>query len=275
MVDSSISSSHYYYIALFDNTVVSKADLVNLYNSKNSKRSIVGGQEIIHTQKIYSYSRSLGSLDLLTKRSNKDEGTDSDFWYDYYIGEVLLKGKKLLFVCFPYKKMQTWLVKNPLFKNALYYVPHVPRILERMEEQKGQEKIGEIKNEITKYTALVKETKKAERIHILGRNPLDSSIYESIKGISGIKVRASSLKLKCSHDKKGQIEVSFDKYGNFRFWLPRERSQEELVELDLQETDTEYVQALNMIPTLYKTFDSLKFLDTTNKLSTYNTLEEE
>lgn len=274
MINSSIASSHYYYIMLFKNHSLKSNDLMTLFGDEKHKRQIVGDAKITHTQKVYEYRSKLGSLSLLGKKENQVEDKN-EFWYDYYLGSMTLGEDDLFFISFPYKTMQERITKLPQFKKSLYYVPHVPKILERMEEKQGKEIVGEVKNEITKYTALVKETKKAERIHILGQNPLDSSIYQKIKAIDGVKVRASSLKLKCTHESLGHIEVTFDKYGNFRFWLPRETAEEEILKRGLKLAETEYVQALNMIPVLYQTFYDLGFLDTTEELSSYNTLEDE
>ncbi|KQM70355.1 hypothetical protein ASE74_23530 [Pedobacter sp. Leaf216] len=265
MIDSALSSSHFYYLVFLESEQLNSiGDVFNILKGNQDKEKIPSSSQQLpfyHVQ--VEIARALGSESILSLNSSRSDGPINFFWYDFYIGQ--LRGvEKKFFICYPYIKLGKYLddclteakIKRKVLK------PSVERVLDYMKVNelglnKTQAEQEGLLIEITKYSAAVKDDS-ISRVNIAGSNPLSSRVYELLSQDSRIGIEPLSLKLNCSKD--GQtLDLSFDKLGNLRFWLKRE---------------SESTISPIMI-TSFEYFDEIKAFEDSSYISKLTLLEDE
>ena len=152
------------------------------------------------------------------------KGEETFYWYDLYVGKIDSEGRRIFFVSFPYFKLRRYFEK--LFKGANiipnYYKPQLVKVLDYMKSDNrgatydSKEKFSA---EIIKYTAAILDSDNASKISLTGDSPLDSRAYAILSNDEKLKVNTTSLKLRCTKVDLGQLEISFDRLGNYRYWI--------------------------------------------------------
>jgi len=264
MINSIISSSHHYYLAFFESTQLKSINkIVDLFPVNPKSISLNPGSEgFSHLQE--EIGSLYGSEILLAKNKGRDRKGIPHYWYDFYYGFVDQE-RKIYFICYPYSKLSRFLERG-FDEKALkpnFFKANVEKVLEHM-RNRGKKTISRIERQgfeidITKYTAEVKEEANANKVSLVGANPLNSRIFDVLNDDKSITIEATALKIKCRKDKIGEIELAFDRLGNFRFWL-KKNSQE---------------VTLPMIKFVFQFFSEISSLDKTQFLSRHTFLEDE
>jgi hypothetical protein len=264
MNNSSISSAHHYYLVFTKPEVnYTLNEVYNEFCDKGFSELILKSPEaeIYHVQK--RYNSKFGSSILLF--SNKDIENPNLVWYDFYIGMLKHGSDQVYFICYPYKNIQKEVLKSNFLSNTLFYLPNVENVLNYFKHRSNQENLAptdkedDFISEIVKYTAELKDDANADRINIIGNNPLNSSIYKFIEANSSISIKHSSMKLKCIRLALGSIDLLFDRHGNFRFWIPKNTIEQTLV----------------MISSVFTFFSEIDAFNLGRELSSYSTIDKE
>lgn len=235
MINSGISSNHHYYVFFFELTNMSSlSNIASIFDCESDfeifKVDSSSELDFCHLQleldKIYGSEAVL----LLNKNPKKKNPKDKFYyWYDFYIGSLYLDNKKIYYVCYPYSGLGKFLTTSFQAKSikTVFFKPQLALVLEYMAHRNISgisiaEKNG-FTADITKYAAQVKDDEnKANKVTILGENPLKSKTFEILnRKDQGISIETVSLKLSCKQENVGEIELSFDKLGNYRFWLKK------------------------------------------------------
>jgi len=228
MISSALSSSHFYYLVFLESDQIkSIQDIFAIFKGNQQKERINSGKNetsFYHLQ--IEIGKALGSESVLSLNSSRSQDGISYFWYDFYIGEIL-NAKNQFIICYPYIKLGKYLddrlndakIKRKILK------PSVEKVLEYMKENEIDKNTTKAENqglvvEITKYSAAVKDDS-ISRVNIAGSNPLSSRVYELLSNDDRIGIEPLSLKLNCSKDAEN-LDLSFDKLGNLRFWIKRD-----------------------------------------------------
>ena len=83
--------------------------------------------------------------------------------------------------------------------------------------------------DITRYSAEIAEDEPhAKKVNLIGANPLNSKVFELLNSLQEVEITTISLKLKSSFPQLGDIELSCDKLGNYRFWVKKDMESEAL-----------------------------------------------
>lgn len=277
MIESAISDEHHYYLMVFkpEQKKTLNQLLARLTDDENSIR-------LINSREFHAYRCQKKIIKVYSKRDflSKNYHKDGSVWYDFYVGDLILKQDILFFICFPYKGIQRELRDKILpdyLQNAIYFKPSLEHILEYMRNRTNVEekRIEDMLNSSTKskkhifsadivrYTAHVKDLL-SEKVQMTGKNPLNSKVFQILKNPENeLSLETSSMKLCCKmliEDIKtrqtitaSNIDILFDHYGNYRFWLP------------YYEEDTAS-PTIDMINTLFKFFDGIDaFQDENNR----------
>jgi hypothetical protein len=268
MIDSIIASNHHYYVLFFESEKIKTLSSIGkLFDVRNDFQITTVGKnkdlEFCHMQ--LEIEKRYGSEAVLLFNLSRKK-TGSFYWYDFYIGKIDISGMRYFFVCYPYNRLGKFLQDS--FQNksiqTTFYRPELETILEyiRGRNVKGLSKIEKqgFVADITKYSAEVKERDdKANRINISGENPLKSKTFDILRSADEISVETVSLKLRCKQLEIGEVELSFDRLGNYRFWLKRN------------------AQKVNVpvIPFAFKFLMEIAPLQQTNFISTNTLLESE
>ncbi|MXV16499.1 hypothetical protein [Hufsiella ginkgonis] len=195
-----------------------------LIQEKNEVETVDGNGNLLHVQ--VKLSRLLGSESLLSKFNKVSQNDEPDsFWYDMYIGHIKARRGPLVFVCYPYITLSTYIDRDIIGANAVrrYIKPEVESVLNHLKYNPNDRYNG-LKVEISKYSAAVKDDT-ANKINILGNSPLKSRVYNLLSSDNQISIEPLSLKLNCELPEENRVlELSFDKLGNLRFWLKRNRT---------------------------------------------------
>lgn len=236
---------------------------MSFFPYKPEKANIEGleGTSILHIQ--IEIEGAYGNEVLL--RPNKSLKRKGCYWYDLYVGQITSLNN-VYFICYPYSKLSKYL-EEILKKKSPFPVFHktnVNKVLEYMRQKNSKPPLRLKKEgfepEITKYTAEVKESADADRVNLMGSNPLNSTIFEVLNNNENISIEATALKVKCDIKKVNwNMELSFDRLGNYRFWLKR----------DLQ------ASTLPMINYVYRFFSEISSIEKNNYLSIHTFLENE
>jgi len=228
MIESSIASNHYYYVFFFAapkiKTLSSIPDLFDFEADHKIISSDKNRQwEFCHFQ--LELDKMYGSEAVLVM--NKSKKKENYYWYDFYVGKIELEGKKYYYTCYPYSKLGKFLERSLREKSIqpVFYKPDLQGVLDYM-KTRNNTGLSVIENagfsaDIVRYSGEVTEDEtQANRVNIIGANPLKSKTYEILsRPENEIGIVTISLKLKCKQEKIGDIELSFDRLGNYRFWL--------------------------------------------------------
>lgn len=150
------------------------------------------------------------------------------YLYNFYMTRQVVDRKTIYSISFPYKALSNY-IEERFFENDIervYHVPVVENILDhiRYRGENGlsrKEKQGYL-FDIIKYSARVKESATAKKVSLAGESPLNSTIYDVLSRDTRFKIIPLAMKLKSVYSKIGEFELSFDKLGNYRFWLRRD-----------------------------------------------------
>jgi hypothetical protein len=269
MITSSIASSHYYYIVYLQSDQFKNAsDIVNCFDVKKEQEVESFPQNNIAYQYIHlqiELPKSYGAESILFNNKGQLKNGVQFYWYDLYIGEIELDGLTSHYICYPYTKLSTYIddcfAKKGIKKRILK--PDVNIVLAYMkdiaENKRQQISIANLNVEITKYSAEIKEEVNANKINIFGTNPLKSRVFKVLSSDSDIVIAPMSLKLLCTLLQVGVIELSFDRLGNFRFWLKKSGQQD----------------ALSVLPKSMEFFNLISALVYSSYINSYTLLEDE
>lgn len=267
MVKSLISSSHHYYLTFCEisqfRSLTKVQDIfpinpksVSLNNAKIASESFYHLQEEI--------AGLYGSEVVLSANKSKERKGALHYWYDFYIGYAD-PDRRIVFICYPYTKLSRFLESNfrRLSLKPVFYKASVLKVLDHM-RNKGKRNLSRAERDgfeidITKYTAEVKEEANANKVSLIGANPLNSRIFDVLNEDKSISIEATALKLKCFKAGIGEMELSFDRLGNFRFWLKRDAQ----------------MSTLPMIKSIFQFFTEISCLEKGQFLSSYSLLEDE
>jgi len=268
MIKSIISSSHHYYLAFWESAQLrSVSKILGIFPTNPSQEQLITNSKnnsdiIYHVQE--EIATLYGSEILLNANKSKERKGDTYYWYDFYYGLVDPE-RKIYFICYPYNKLSRFIETNFNMQSVKpsFYKANVITVLEHM-RNRGKKNISQAEKEgfeidITKYTAEVKEEANANKVNLIGANPLNSRIFDVLNDDKSITIEATALKLKCHKEKIGEFELSFDRLGNFRFWLKK----------DCQLT------SLPMIRYVYRFFSDINSLNKSSFLSAHTLLEDE
>jgi hypothetical protein len=220
MIESVIASSHYYYVNFFDCPSIKSVSAITKLLSDTFEIEPVSkkNKNLFHLQVLIE--KQYGSERVLIANQVKKRGRIY-FWYDLYIGKVE-GSENIFFICYPYNKIKEYLARLFSTNNLVpdFHKPLVKNVLEKMESgYVGGEQDFTV--HISKYSAQVISEPNANRVNIIGQNPLNSKVYNLLKD-NKIPLKTTSLKLRCTKTAIGTIEISFDRLGNYRFWIKRD-----------------------------------------------------
>lgn len=227
MIESVIATSHYYYVSFFDSPQIKSISAITKLIADKFEIEPVStkSKNLFHLQ-ILLEGKAYGAESVLN--GNRVIKKDKTFyWYDIYIGKVE-SSPNIYFICFPYNKLKYY-IANLFEDNSVepnYHKPKVKEVLEKMESG-YQSTDRSLTVQISKYTAKVKDEANASRVNIIGENPLNSKVYNLLKKHK-VGLTTTSLKLRCSKVGAGHIEISFDRIGNYRFWIKRDSAETSL-----------------------------------------------
>lgn len=269
MIESVIASNHHYYVFFFQSAKIKNFKLIAQIFDVVSDFEIITfdknkEMEICHLQ--LELDKSYGSESVLELNQSKTKKGSSFYWYDFYIGKIKLNEKEYFLICYPYSKLGKFLEKCFNLKSiqTTFYKPDLEKILDYMRHRNNKglssvEQNGFIAD-ITRYSAQVKEDQDmANKINIIGENPLKSKTFEILNSGEGITMETVSLKLRCKQLEVGDVELSFDRLGNYRFWLKRNAQK----------------SSLPTIPFAFKFLMEIAPLQASNFISTNTFLENE
>lgn len=232
-IKSKIETNHNYYTIVFELDQTQNINkLIERFNFTIPPEPIELNnrkEKFFHTELL---SNELFSSESFLKENRVSKAGKILYRYDLYIGELNLANKKVFFISFPYKALGKYIDANFLTKffTRTFLIPDVDIILNYMKNKEKHElnymeKFNYEVN-ITKYTAKIMESPNAKKVSLSGVNPLQSPVYDILS--SQIKVEPILLKLSCINRRIGELELSFDKYGNYRFWLFKDKKTETL-----------------------------------------------
>jgi hypothetical protein len=228
MISSVIATSHFYYLALIGSDQLKEAkDLIKYFPDKTNFEELSTANPSLNFFHVQAeIGQVLGSENLLLlNKSERSSELPAYYWYDFYLGDLEIQKKRYTFICYPYVRLSSYvddfLLSNNI--NRKYLKPDVNLVLDYIKLNPDQTQ-GSFRAEISKYSAAVKDDS-ANKINILGNNPLNSRVYQLLSSDTKISIEPLSLKLKCS-DEKSTFDLSFDKFGNVRFWLKRYNSDQ-------------------------------------------------
>ncbi|MDF2190556.1 hypothetical protein [Paraflavitalea sp. CAU 1676] len=276
MIESIIATSHHYYLLFFESEKLRNWNSIPEVFDRHYECEVLSGSKskgdgLFHMQ--MEFESPFGSETLLTSNISRKVKGSVYYWYDFYYGKVN-PDSSVWFLCFPYSKFSKYIEKSFKEKGIFpkFLKSNVPSVLSYLKDRVNGERVTSIERkgfniDITKYTAEVKESANANKVSLLGVNPLNSKIYDVLNSSTEISIEATALRVKCDllHkdiDKKGakgQIELSFDRIGNFRFWLKRET----------------YLEDLALLRYIYLYFSEIKSLEKSTFLSSQNLLDDE
>ena len=230
MIDSVIASNHHFYILFLESTKIKNlVGLVKFFGEKSDYKLYKSkGNEFCHLQ--LELDKAYGSEVLLQMNISKDKKSTPKYWYDFYLGKVDLNGKNCFYICYPYMKLAKYLDQCFFSKslNTIYYKPNMSEIINYFKNRdiNGLSIIetNGVNTDITKYSAEVTESdvlKSKTRVNIAGENPLESTVYGLISQSESVNIETTSMKLRCQEVEYGEFELSFDRLGNYRFWLKK------------------------------------------------------
>jgi hypothetical protein len=270
MKDSIISSNHHYYVFFFQSTKIKNLSAIPILFDNKLGFEVVKFKknrelDFIHLQ--IEINNCYGSpllLGLNITRKNKSEG--NFYCYDLYIGKIEIEGQIYFYICYPYNRLGKYLEKNFHGKSVqtIFYKPGLEKVLEYMQQRSNKglsrmEKSGFNAN-IVRYSAKVKDDQSAaNKVSIVGENPLKSITYEILKADDRIKIETRTLKLRCKQMDLGELEFSFDRLGNYRFWLKV----------------SEFDSNVPMVPFAFKFLMEVAPLEKSNFISTNTLLEND
>lgn len=268
MIESIIASSHHYYVVFVESTQVKTlASLMKIFDSDPTFEYIkmdAPKQELpIHLQ--LEIDECYGSESLLQINKSRTRKGTTTYWYDFYIGKVPNQKNPIFYICYPYSRVARFLESSFDSNNISrhFYKPKVNKVLEFMKSRGTKDLLGLEKQgfelDITKYTAEIKDEANANKVNLIGDNPLDSRIFQLLENDKSITIEATALKLKCKNINIGELEMSFDRLGNYRFWLKR----------DLQK------KSVPIISFLFQFFAEIDSLEQSRFISTRTLLEDE
>lgn len=234
MVDSIISSHHHFYVFFVSSPKLrSLKGLAELFDFPSSFeiKSFNKKKELSYCHLQLGLPKAYGNELLFEANKKKLKNGDTIFWHDFYLGRFTISNNEYYYICYPYNKLGK-LLENCLHEKNVFtnfYKPNVEEVLTYMKKRKNNRNTEPEKEglyvEITKFTAQVEEEGNANKINLIGNNPLNSRAFDVLKTDLGISIETVSLKLNCNLDQVGNVDLSFDRLGNYRFWLRRD-SQE-------------------------------------------------
>ena len=237
---SKIESNHHYYVFFFTSSEVSGVDdLVKILNVKKSNHISLPNfsQEIGDIRHVQiEIDDSLGSPNVLETHKTRAVNGKQYYAYDLYLGSFLLGNQTKLFIAYPYKSIDKYFRKNfpVIFSDSVFYKPDVNVVLDYIRNRPFKEGVGisykKLSVDIIKYTAEINERilDNAKKMNLIGENPINSRVFEILINSDEVSINPLSLKLRCRHIDIGQIEVIFDRYGNYRFWIPKNEALEKV-----------------------------------------------
>jgi len=257
MIKSAISTGHHYYLVLFKPTkTITLNKIVKMVGDLSEKiRLKETNVEVFHLQKSINYL--FGSSSLLEKNKDKKVRNGFSYWYDFYIGKMDIKGE-IYYLAFPYKSLQSLLFKEypSVFTKAEFFTPVVKTVLDAMRHRtKTADK--ELLVEIIKYSAEIEDEVNADKVHIVGQNPQYSAVYDLLNNSKNISVKPSSLRLRFWNENIGEIILAFDRLGNYRIWIFKDKINETVA----------------MLPLVFTFFFKIEAVETKSIISAYTTLE--
>lgn len=248
MIESELASGHHFYLMMFKPEEMKTLDQLRLKLTDEGNNLHIIDSDIFQVYRCQKrFQGRFSKRDFL----NKNFHSDGTVWYDFYVGSIGTEHDNLLFVCFPYKGIQKELVNKILpefLKNAIFFKPELDSILTYMRNRTSVDK-KEVESiienyykgnnriftaDITRYTSyVVNEDQYSDKVQITGKNPLNSKVFQILKEKQyeeEITLKTSSMKLNCQIEvennitgqsfTEGTIDILFDHYGNYRFWLP-------------------------------------------------------
>lgn len=265
MINSAISSSHHFYVVFIESNKMTSLDRLASAFPKNSLREVIkiGGSQkngVTHIQA--ELNRICGSETLLSR--NRSNTSSTSYYYDFYLG-VADAESRTFFVCYPYssvvEEVDRWI--TDLFKDREFNRANVHDTLTYMKERKTTKRT-QVENdgfnfEIVKYSAEVKEEANADRVSLVGSRPLESRIFDVLMKDKRISIETTSLKLSCKRQDGQELELAFDRLGNFRFWMKREQQ----------------VMTLSILQHMYRFLAETKVLHKTSVIKSKTLLDEE
>jgi hypothetical protein len=259
MITSAIATSHHYFVLLFrSHSIFSINKIVNTIGEASEKIKFSETKsDSYHLQRSLDYL--YGSSGLLEANKNqKIRNGGYSYWYDFYTGKLDIEGD-IYFIAFPYKQLQTYLFNAfpTIFSKVEFYTPMVKVVLEAMRKKNKVVSEKELLVEILRYTAEVNDDDNSDKVHIVGQNPQYSAVYDLLNSTKGIRVNPSSLRLRFWKENVGEIMLSFDRLGNYRIWIYKDKMEE----------------AISMFPTMFQYFFKIKAIETKTTLSSYTTLD--
>nr|WP_321406239.1 hypothetical protein [uncultured Carboxylicivirga sp.] len=268
MNNSVIASNHHFYLVLFElNELSTCEELLNAIQIENytlleNENEKLTKNKIFHFQK--KFKGALGSIDLLIgNKMDKEPNPDKAYYlYDLYCGKtnvIFASDKKdCFFICFPYKALQSIIFDRNTFKNSIFYIPSVPVMLKHFQNGKMAPIQNEIDSSIIKYSADIVDEANADNVSIIGKDPLNSSIFKLMIESDEIDIEVSSLKLNCTwkEDYNYSFNLLFDRLGNYRFWIPKNKQK----------------STLPMLEKTFTLFSEINGIEQTERLSKYTTV---
>jgi len=268
MIESVISSSHHFYVIYIEASGIhSVNDLLDFIKEDKdvNKVHFIDDQNKFYYHAQIQLNYALGSENILQQNKAGVKNGKQYYWYDLYLGEVHLDGKKYFFLCYPYNRigkiLDEYFTASKLSKKVLK--PDVNIVLDYMKNRgiSGLTKT-EIEGflvDITKYSAEIKEEIHANRINIIGNDPLNSRVFDLLSQDDQISIEALSLRLKCVDQNQGTVELAFDRLGNFRFWLKRDAQS----------------KVMPILPISMQFFTEIKALKESSYINSFTLLEDE
>ena len=248
MHNSIISSAHHYYSLLLRIDQIKDKSFIKTVLSSYKNSSIISSEfRIYHLQE--QINKTYGSEEYLERNKVTKNGIDM-YWYDFYLGLVELDNIEHIYLCYPYKALEVHLQKKfpTLFQNSVYYVPDVNLVLEHTKKNSAFNTINkntEVLVDVIKYSAEVLGQDNTDKVNLVGSNPQDSEIYAKLNELfamypSSVKLRFSKNDLK----KNKQLDLIFDRLGNFRFWIPKNQIENSIESLSIA---FQYLAAINSL----------------------------
>lgn len=231
MIDSVIASNHHFYVLFFESQKIKTLSSISSIFNNRSQYEIISikknrNLDFCHLQ--LELNKLYGTENVLKLNLSKNKKGGPFYWYDFYIGKIDLNEIRYFYICYPYNRLGKFL-ENCFHSKSIqttFYKPKLEKVLAYMQDRSHigislMEKNG-FNGDITRYSAVVSEAEdKANKINIIGQNPLKSKTFEILNAAEGISIETIALKLKCLQLDIGEIDLSFDRLGNYRFWLKR------------------------------------------------------
>lgn len=226
MIKSLISSAHHYYVIFFEaERFKTINEILSVFpGKKKSKEISYKSRKYLHAQVLIE--KRYGSENAISGNQYINSEEQISYWYDFYIGKMEVDERRVFFISFPYFKMRKFLERVFKDKNITprFYKPQLVRVLEYMHGEK-RSAVYDTKEgftaEIIKYSASISDFENKSRMSLIGDNPLESRAYKILNSDSQLTVVTTSLKLRCTKLGLGDLEMSFDKLGNYRYWIKR------------------------------------------------------